>query len=457
MISKIEKLAEKFGGKTAYVSEDEQISYSELFARAQNIKEKICGRDFSPIIVFGGRSSAMMAAILACIMAKRAYVPIDLSMPKERKDKIIAASGAGIFIDCTENEAKIIGIANGAQTKDENDIAYIIFTSGSTGEPKGVPISYENLDNFIKWITELEPMNEFEHAAVLNHAAFSFDLSTAAVFYALFGGHTLVQLDSAGDFENIFDTVKKNKAEVLVATPTFLRLCLLNKEFCEKEYPFVKCVYFCGETLQKSLCNAIFERFPNIRIINAYGPTEATSAVCAAEITKESLEHEEILPCGKISSAATEVAVENGEIVLKGKSVFGGYLGGAEGGHYKEGETHCYRTGDMGFIKDGKLYCKGRIDSQIKYKGYRIELSDIEANIAAVDGVENCAVIAKKNAEGETRIIKAYVSGGVSELSIRKKLREKLPEYMIPKAIKILEKLPVNQNGKIDRKKLETL
>ena len=132
----------------------------------------------------------------------------------------------------------------------------------------------------------------------------------------------------------------------MVATPTFIRLCLLNGDFSEKEYPFIKCIYFCGETLQKSLVYALFKRFPKIRIINAYGPSEATSAVCAAEITKETLENEETLPVGIISLAATEIAIENDEIVLKGKSVFEGYLGKQSGGYYKENEKNCFKTGD---------------------------------------------------------------------------------------------------------------
>jgi D-alanine--poly(phosphoribitol) ligase subunit 1 len=231
----------------------------------------------------------------------------------------------------------------------------------------------------------------------------------------------------------------------------------LNKDFSEENYPFIKCIYFCGEMLQKSLVKEIFKRFPEIKIINAYGPTEAASAVSAIEITEEILEKEELLPVGKISSAATEITVENGEIVLKGKSVSKGYLSGETGGFYKENGKNCFKTGDVGFIENGKLYCKGRSDSQIKYKGYRIELSEIEANISSVPRTENCAVIAKRNPDGEVRLIKAFVSGNVSEEEIRKKLSENLPEYMIPKSIKKLDFIPFNKNGKIDRKELEKL
>lgn len=453
MLEKLNELAEKYGERTAYIYNDEKLSYAQLFERAQKAAERLAGKDKSPVAVFGGKNPDTMAAIIACLLVKRAYVPVNPKIPEERKNRIITASNANIIIDCTGKKPVFEKIENGAQEQEENDIAYIIFTSGSTGEPKGVPISYGNLDNFIRWITNLEPMNGIEHAGVFNQAEFSFDLSTAAICYALFGGHAIVQNEENGDFASVFDTITKNKADVFVVTPTFMRMLMLSKDFRKENYPFVKCVYFCGETFQKSLADAIFERFPDIRILNAYGPTEATSAVCAVEITKEVLEHEELLPVGIISDAATEIEIESGEIVLKGKSVFSGYLGEEVGKRLVSG----YKTGDIGYIRDGKLYCKGRKDSQIKYKGYRIELSEIETDISKIPGVENCVVIAKKNPEGEVKMIKAFFSGNAKEDFIRKELFEKLPDYMIPKTIRKLPELPMNKNGKTDRKELEKL
>lgn len=454
MIFEIKELGERYKNNIAYTAGGKSFTYCELFEKAKEISSEILKEKAASAIIFGSRNFETMAAIIACVLSKTAYIPVDMNLPESRKEKIVKNSGASLIIDCSEEKISFKKIK---EENCENENAYVIFTSGSTGEPKGVPVSYENLDNFIEWITKLSPLNEFEHVVVLNHASFSFDLSTAAIYYSLFGGHNLVQVENTADFEKMFSEIKENKVNVIVATPTFLRLCLLNKDFSEENYPFIKCIYFCGEMLQKSLVKEIFKRFPKIKIINAYGPTEAASAVSAIKITEEILEKEELLPVGKISSAATEITVENGEIVLKGKSVSKGYLSGETGGFYKENGKNCFKTGDMGFIENGKLYCKGRFDSQIKYKGYRIELSEIEANISSVSGTENCAVIVKRNPEGEVRLIKAFVSGNVSEEEIRKKLSENLPEYMIPKSIKKLAFIPFNKNGKIDRKELEKL
>lgn len=456
MIFETEKLAEKYKDNIAYISGGKKYTYGELFKKAKEISYEINKNSASAAIIHGNRGFETMAAIIACVISKCSYIPVDISLPEERKDYIRKNSKADMLMDCSGENIKITVLGKNKNTK-ENRTAYVIFTSGSTGKPKGVPVSYENLDNFISWIAKLEPLDKFEHASVLNHASFGFDLSTAAIYYALFGGHAIVQAENQGNYEELFSVIKENRTDIIVATPTFLRLCLMNGEFSKENYPFIKCIYFCGETLQKSLAAEIFKRFPDIRIINAYGPTEATSAVCAAEITKEILENEKILPVGIISSAATEITEENGELVLKGKSVSEGYLFGEKGGFYKENGKNCFKTGDIGFIENGKIYCKGRNDSQIKYKGYRIELSDIESNLSSIEGIRNCAVIAKRNPEGEVRLVKAFVSGNIAENIIREKLSEKIPEYMVPKSIKIMDSLPLSENGKIDRKELEKI
>ena len=452
--------------KVAYRINDFELSYKELLEKAKYYGELLKRQGTSPIILYGHKDIDMFVSIFACIHSGRAYIPIDLCTPIERINKIISCTNCELIIsneNINVNNIDIKSLNELEQYKEHpvnnivNDIAYIIFTSGSTGDPKGVPISYSNLLNFIKWVNTLKPLSEYENINVLNQASFSFDLSVADVYYAISNGHTLVALDKDNqeDYNNIFKIISENNINVLVITPTFIKLCMVNRDFNSINYPFIKSIYFCGEQLEINTVKSLFERFPEVNVINAYGPTEATSAVSAINITKEMLNNE-LLPCGDTNNFATEINIIDDEIVLKGNSVFGGYLGEYLGGYYNENNINCFKTGDIGFIKDNYLYCKGRKDSQIKYKGYRIELTDIENNIYKIDGVKQCVVVAKYQNKFTVKMIKAFVvlEEGYNVDYIKESLKKLIPLYMMPKQIIEMDSLPINCNGKIDRKQL---
>ena len=468
MINKIKKIVEQNPNKIVYKIHDKCITYNELWGRANNYAQLLKREGTSPVIIYGHKNISVLISILACIIADRTYVPVEVSTPLYRVKQIIDITKASLVL--TESKISFEGInclSLGELKKFEkfsvrnnkNDIVYIIFTSGSTGIPKGVPISKTNLNNFIRWISSLKPLCDYKDINVLNQASFSFDLSVADLYYALCNGHTLVALDSdiQEDYGEIFYLM--SEIDVAVMTPTFMKLCLLNKDFNENNYPKFKCVYFCGEQLEVKTVQKIYEVFPNLKIINAYGPTEATSAVSAILITKEMADTLRLLPVGEEETFATDIEIVDDEIVLKGDSVFGGYLGNHIGGYYTNNSINCYLTGDIGYIEDGKLYCKGRKDSQIKYKGYRIELNDIEYNINLINGVKECAVVAKYNDNLVVKTIKAFVvvDGIYDDNYIRLELEKLVPIYMVPKTIKIVENLPISQNGKIDRKALSEL
>ncbi len=456
----IDNIKEIKDNRVAYVINDKSITYSELYKNAQELSKRL-SNDSSPVIIYSDKCIEYLVLIVACIMAKRAYVPIGTCTPLNRLKKIIDITNSSLLV--TDSDIKIDNIkVNSFKDLDsldiktdnhyDNNIAYIIFTSGSTGEPKGVPISYSNLNNFIKWISNLYPLNSYKKINVFNQASFSFDLSVADIFYSLCNGHTLYSYNE--DFYSFYDMF--SNIDVAVMTPTFMKMCLIDESFNEKNYPLFKCVYFCGELLETKLVKKIYDRFPNLKIINAYGPTEATSAVCGVLIDKKMID-KELLPVGSVTDSATNIVIENDEIVLKGPSVFSGYLGNVTGGYYLENNINCYKTGDIGFIKDDLLYIKGRKDDQIKYKGYRIELNDIEYNINKIDGVKDCAVIAKFDDNKIVKTIKAFVVTDNTKEYIFSKLSELVPNYMLPKTVVIVDKLPVNSNGKIDRKALSDL
>lgn len=452
-----------------YKVNDEKLSYDELIKKATKYGELLKRQGNSPVIIYGSKTINTFIAIFSCLYAKRAYVPIDSSVPIKRVKQIIKLTETTLIL--TDNHLPLENITqlslqelvmykNDIIKNNYNDIAYIIFTSGSTGIPKGVPISYNNLFNFINWINSIEPLNKYQGINVLNQASFSFDLSVADIYYTISNGHTLIGLTKENqlDYEEMFKIMVVNEINVLVITPTFIKLCLVNQEFDAKHFPSIKAMYFCGEQLDVNTVKKISMRFPEVSVINAYGPTEATSAVSAILINKNMLD-DEILPCGNMKNLATELILKNGEIILKGNSVFSGYLGSCTGGYYQENGNNCFKTGDLGYVKNDMLYCKGRLDNQVKYKGYRIELNDIENNIYKIKGIKQCAVVAKYDDNMLVKMIKAFIvlDEGYNCDYVKVELEKLLPKYMIPKQFINMIFLPVNNNGKIDRKKLMSL
>ncbi len=468
MLNKIKNIVDRYPTRIAYQVNDESITYEELWNRASFYAHLLKRQGVSPVIIYGDKDINVVISILACIIANRVYVPIGSCSPINRVKKIAELTGSLLVLSDNINQLENIDWCSLEELKkyedaepkeNDNDIVYIIFTSGSTGVPKGVPISKTNLNNFIFWISNLKPLCGYKHVNVLNQASFSFDLSVADLYYSLCNGHKLIAYDNdiQENYDKIFDLM--TEIDVAVMTPTFMKLCLLNPNFDCQKYPRFKCVYFCGELLEVKTVQKIYSRFPNLKIINAYGPTEATSAVSAILITKDMANNFKLLPVGEVDTFATDIEIVNGEIVLKGDSVFGGYISNYIGGYYQEKGINCYKTGDIGYIEEGKLYCKGRIDNQIKYNGYRIELNDIEHNINLIDGVKDCAVVAKYNENLVVKTIKAYVvaDSDITSDYIKEQLAEILPKYMIPKTIKFVDRLPINQNGKVDRKALSEL
>ena len=465
MLNKLLRSAKNNPYKIAYKIDDEKITYKELFSKALYYSNLLKREGNTPIILYGHKEINMIISMISCILANRTYIPVEVGTPAERINEIMDISGATLVL----TNRRIAGIKTTRLStldnykdkeiiENDNDIVYIIFTSGSTGTPKGVPISKENLDNFVRWISNYGVLAKYKGIRVLNNASFSFDLSVADIFYSLCNGHTLVaySFNVVNDYDKLFEIYKKERINLSVLTPTIAKLSLLNPAFNTRNYPHLDCFYFCGEQLDKSLVKKIMLSFPKIKIMNAYGPTEATSAVSMIKIRKNMLD-EDYLPVGEVDKSATKIELQSKEIVLKGKSVFNGYLSQKSSKHYKEDGINCYKTGDLGFIDDNKLYCLGRKDHQIKYKGFRIELGDIENHLKNIDKVKDAIVLAKYNDLGIVTTIKAFVISRLSEDEIKKELSKKMPFYMIPKTFVFLKRFPINKNGKIDRKELNKL
>ena len=498
-IEKIEAAAAAGKLQPAVISGEKELTYGELWEKSDALSvylEEVLGEDKTPLVVYGHKDPMMLVCFLACVKSGRAYCPVDMSMPAERVRDIAETVGNRLVIGVEKPESlpegmqvlsredmeKAINARLGERFPESkwvkpDDTFYIIFTSGSTGKPKGVQISAQALTRFTDWSETLGGSPEEKRNAVfLNQAPFSFDLSVMDVYTALTTGATLFCLDkeTVKDMGRLTEALGRGNINYWVSTPSFADMCLSDKVFNDKLISDLKAFLFCGEKLTKTTAARLMERFPKARIVNTYGPTESTVAVTGTEITKEMLEAEGELPIG-YAKAGTEIEIdgESGEIVIVGDTVSKGYYKDSERtvkafGRKADGRLY-YRTGDQGYMKDGMLYYHGRLDLQVKLHGYRIELGDIECNIGNICGISAAAVIPKYQ-DGKVKHLTAFVVRDDKEefredtgarlaasREIKAKLKETLPEYMVPKRIVFTDGLPMTGNGKTDRRKLEAL
>lgn len=389
-----------------------------------------------------------------------------------------------------------------------DDPYYVIYTSGSTGRPKGVQITSSALSCFVDWAVSLTEIRvSIPHRASdalngpkdpsgvskrgsatasrgdvwLNQAPFSFDLSVMDLCCALATGATLHSVDAAtvASPRRLHDELSSSDVSIWVSTPSFADLCLADPGFDASLLPRLGLFLFCGETLPTATAAALRERFPDALVVNTYGPTESTVAVTSVVIEQDHLTAA-ALPLGQAKPGTTIlIRDENcadlppgqaGEILIAGDTVSIGYL------HRPdltaavftlvdiEGvPTPAYRTGDLGHLDaDGMLHFGGRLDGQIKLHGYRIELEDVENNLRRVTGVQQAAVVAIGNEAGVVTHLHGFVQlasppeGGPLSVAtaLKKELRAYVPDYMVPKLLTVVDRIPLTGNGKADRRAL---
>ena len=464
----------KTSEKIALKSEKDVLTYKELWEYSDSLADYLSKnlKKKEPLVVYGHKNPFMIVCFLACVKSGHAYCPVDISISQERLNDIVNTVKPEIVLSCTDKKIdgfntltiydiiKISKEVNEIIDKNtyvkEEDIFYIIFTSGSTGTPKGVKISYQSLNNFIKWISTLDTKKN-KQKIYLNQAPFSFDLSVMDLYLSLYNEGKLILIEK--------ERLKNNLINTWVSTPSFVDICLASELFNDKLLPNLDTFLFCGEILTKKTAEMLLFNFPNAKIYNTYGPTESTVAVTSIEITQDIINKYNSLPVGK-PKKGTQILIDNEEIVIVGDTVSNGYFNNPTLTDEKFSiinSQKAYRTGDKGFFLDGLLFYSGRIDNQIKLNGYRIELEDIENNMMRVDGISKVAVLPKFE-DGKVKYLTAYCMYTKEILSklkaiaeIKEELKKYIPSYMIPKKIIFIEKIPTNNNGKIDRKKLMEL
>ena len=464
----------------ACVSSVGSITYNELYRRSENLAKHIIASGADRVIVYGHKEYSMIIGYVACLRAGVAYIPISSAQPVARRKLLASQTNAGLVLCAvgrgfagaldirTEN---ILSLSENPPEEDiilpefidDSTLAYITYTSGSTGEPKGVQATRCNLNNFITWISQTIPLTDEMEGTVLNMSMFSIDLSMVDIYYALTHGRTLVTTDSEQQqhLSDLYPHIQNSNAALLVMTPTLAEFLMRSEKFQREMMPNLRVIYLSGESLHPGTVRRLLQRFDeNLAVFNAYGPTEATCNVCAAQITENMCDDR--IPVGVVDTAATEIRImkdgvkladgDEGEIILLGDSVTAGYERGDVGGFCEiDGKPALY-TGDIGFkTVDGRLFWSNRKNSLIKVNGFRIEPGDVENHMCRIKGVTGCGVVERYGH------LVAYVTldREMTPGQVRAAARPHLPSQMIPGIVRIVDSLPRTENGKLDRERLD--
>ncbi len=413
------------------------------------------------------------AAILAISLSGACYVPLNPLLPQQRLLQIIEATGLELLVSDQslpfKHPATEILIGDFLESSMEitplvsQPIAYLLFTSGTTGEPKGVPVSKKNCQAFFQHFSKDFDFNASDK--FLQPYELSFDVSVFCMFAAWNSGACVYVVPGQGvKYLQCAQMIKTFGITVTSMVPTILQY--LEKYLHEFSLPAVRYSFFSGDKLYHHLAEKWSRAVPNGRIINCYGPTE-TTIVCTSYQWESSASEKEsvnnIVPLGR-PFPGTEFIITNehgtvnegetGELCITGDQVISSYLGQKFGSNFFEhdGERY-YRTGDLAAVnQNGNLVFHGRNDLQVKINGYRIELAEVENAIFRLTG--NNTVVSAQRA-GALDCLVAYIENSpMAELSIKQRLSEILPQYMIPEKIVFVDEFPQNINGKIDVQQL---
>lgn len=479
LIDRIDHRGRVSPDRAAHRSGERVLTYGELLARSDALAAWLdaeLGDNRAPVVVHGHKEPEMLIAFLGAVKSGRPYVPIDISIPAQRVERIVQTAGAALTLTPVRvAELPAIQSPNRPIARSSDHPFYILFTSGSTGEPKGVVITRANLEHFVAWMLA-EQRFAPEGETFLNQAPFSFDLSVMDLYASLATGGTVFSItkDHVANLKALYEAFRVSGLTTWVSTPSFAQMCLIERTFAQPMLPGLRRFLFCGETLAPETASQLLERFPEAEVWNTYGPTEATVATTSVRITREVLEKWSPLPVGAAMPGTRVVILddqggrvsdgERGEIVIAGPNVSPGYLGRADltaKAFFDLDGTRAYRTGDWGRERGGQIFFEGRRDSQVKVNGYRIELGDLEANLRALPEIAD-AVVLPVEKHGRIDALAAVVVLAVEKrgsdfaftAQLKTRLGERLPTYMIPRKFLYVDAFPMTANGKADRRKL---
>ncbi|HXQ69894.1 MAG TPA: amino acid adenylation domain-containing protein, partial [Pyrinomonadaceae bacterium] len=486
----------------AILSEDLCLTYVELNQRANQVAQYLQNRDLPPegrVGILLERSADLVVALLGVLKAGGACVPLDPSYPPERLKLLIEDSHASVVLTHEKFEEKVFS-RKGAKAQsaaaflpgslcafaplreksspnraftqtDSANVAYVIYTSGSSGKPKGVMVTHGALCNHIYWMRDAFALTEAD--VFLQKTPIGFDASVWEFYMPLMVGAKLAMARPGGhqDSGYLVRTIAEHGVTVLQVVPMLLRMLVNQSGFgsCSD----LRLLFCGGEALTNELAAQCLAVLPSTRLCNLYGPAETTIDATYWEAT--SWTSTTTIPIGKPVANAGAYVLDQwlkpvplgvaGELYLDGAGLARGYEEHASltaerfvPNPFRESGARMYRTGDLvRRLPEGELEFLGRIDGQVKVRGVRVELGEVEAVLSAHADVVAAAVAGREDPSGERRLV-AYIVSEAERDSLSRELREflkeRLPGHMIPSVFVRLDRLPLLPSGKVDRRAL---
>jgi amino acid adenylation domain-containing protein len=470
--------------RIALIQHEQMLTYGELQARAEGVAAALIEQGVQPgqrVGVMLSRSAQAILAQLGVLLAGAVYVPLDPEQPADRQRLICKTAELALVIteaayrhrlaEIHAGPIQLIGLltsANRTYSPREGDAAcYLMFTSGSTGTPKGVEVSHRALAHFTQAALQRYGIGAADR--VLQFAPFNFDASIEEVFVSLSAGATLVlRTDALLQSMTTFVEGLEQLGITVVDLPTaFWNEWVVALRSGQVQIPAsLKTVIIGGEAVYPEQLLA-WQRIAraNIRLINTYGPTEATVVACTCDLQSLPL-HCEQLPIGRPLAGVEALVLERGnrparegELVLFGAQLANGYLNSDSPAfaHLRIGDEteRVYRTGDRVRLVEGQLVYLGRLDNEFKISGYRIQPGEVESRLLALPGIDEVCVLGLELDAGVRRLV-AFLAGPRDDIrAIKRELGEVLPAAMVPTDYRHLPALPRTSSNKIDRKRLQ--